>query len=123
MSFPHSDFEKYSLDESARKAVKSHGKEEYVLDQEARKMRENEHTGIELTGVELAYLKKVAFDRMGAIRDRISILEHPRYNEARNEKIDHEEVGALRGELDFLEHNLAEKLFGETKDAGAATLH
>lgn len=114
MTFPHSGFERHSLDDAARRAIESHGQPEHALKSEDREKRNQEHTGIELTGVELDYLKKMTFDRIEAIEQSILELEES-INEraAPNLENAREELQKLRGELDFLQNNLAEKLFGE----------
>ena len=114
MTFPHSDFERHSLDNAARRAVESHGQPEYVLNPEDRETRKQEHTGIELTGVELEYLKKMTSDRIEAIEAKIPVLEESiEEGKASNMENAREELEGLRKELDFLQNNLAEKLFGE----------
>jgi hypothetical protein len=112
MAFPHSDFERHSVKDAAERAIRSHAQSEHALDQETREMKGQEHTGVELTGAELAYLKKVAFDRMETIEQKIPVLERS-LNEgaASYSRNTEEELRGLKKELSFLRHNLAEKLF------------
>lgn len=115
MSFPQSDSERFSLRSRARQAVESHSNINiHSPDPETRKMREREHTGIELTAVELAYLKNAVFDRVRILETKISELgrslsERTEPNPANTE----EELQKMRKELHFLQHNLGEKLFAE----------
>ncbi|OGZ20541.1 MAG: hypothetical protein A2494_02965 [Candidatus Lloydbacteria bacterium RIFOXYC12_FULL_46_25] len=112
MSFPHSDFEKFLVGADAERAIESHGQSDHILDQETLAMRKEEHTGIELTGVELAYLKKLASDRISGLESRIEDLDRSiKQHSAPNMNNAEEELGQLKGELNFLKHNFAEKLF------------
>jgi len=114
MSFPHSESEKFAVDVAAKHAVESHGKAEYLLDPRELEMRADEHTGVELTRVELLYLKKVAKDRMTELKDKIKSLDDSIQGySAPNMHNAEDEILKLKKELDFLEHNLAEKLFQE----------
>ncbi len=118
MTFPHSGFdpERRFLNNEARRAIEAHNQPPHVLDQATREMKEKEHTGIELSGVELAYLKNMLFGRVTAIKNNLSALERSlRERAATNPSNTREELRELREELNFLEHNLAEKLFDEKK--------
>lgn len=118
MSFFRSGFEKRALDEAARRAIESHNQPAPFLDPETRKMKEKEHTGIELTGVELAYLKKVMSDRIMTIENNISTLERSLSERtAPNPSNTEEDLRSLREELNFLQYNLVEKLFAEKENA------
>ena len=102
------------MNDAARRAIESHTKPEHVLDPETREMKEREHTGVELTGAELAYLKKVAFDRIRAIEQNIPTLECSLgEGTVPNRSNTEEELQGLKQELNFLKYNLAEKLFKE----------
>lgn len=121
MTFSHSGFEKRALlDEAAQRAVKSHNQPTQFLDPETRKMKDKEHTGIELTGVELAYLRKMTSDRVRAIENNISTLERSLSERtAPNPSNTEEDLRSLREELNFLQYNLVERLFAE-KEKGDA---
>lgn len=119
MAFPHSGSERHSLHTEAIRAIKSHGQPIQFLDPETRNMRERMHSGIELTGVELAYLKKLTFDRIKTLESDISSLDRSlRERTAVNYRNAEDELLALREELDFLQDNLAEKLFADKKIDG-----
>ena len=112
MTLSHSSLESPSLEADSRRAVESHGEPEYALDQGTREMRRMEHTGVELTAVELAYLKKITADRIKGLeasiyQTEISLSE----GTAPNSRNAEEELEKARHELDFLQNNLAEKLF------------
>lgn len=80
-------------------------------------MKEREHTGIELTGVELAYLKNIVFDRVRALETKISKLGSSlRESKAPNPANTEEELQEMRKELHFLQHNLGEKLFEKKQE-------
>ncbi|TSC63771.1 MAG: hypothetical protein G01um101491_468 [Parcubacteria group bacterium Gr01-1014_91] len=114
MNFPQSGSERYDLKRKAQEAVGSHGAPENTLSFEARQMKEKEHTGIELTGVELAYLQKAVFDRVKAVENKISVLGRSiSESTAPNPTNAEVELVELRKELRFLQHNLGEKLFGQ----------
>lgn len=113
MTLPHSDFERLTVDDNARRAIESHGQPEHSLDPSAREMKEKTHTGIELTGAELAYLQKITFDRIADVGDRISAIEKSLHERSvPNSRNSEEELNGLRKELHFLQNNLSEKLFG-----------
>ena len=116
MSFIHSDSERSSLGHAARRAIEIHGEPDYALNPEDRKMREQEHTGIELTGPELAYLKHHIAQDVEDVEGKIVTLEES-LGQGRepNSSNAEAELVTLRKQLDFLKHNLVEKLFGETK--------
>jgi hypothetical protein len=115
--FPHSDFERHRVHETAHAAIDSHNKEEYLWSEEERKVR-TEHPGITLDGPELAVVKSVIFDWMSATKNEVTELESSLREPggAFNRSETEEKLNNLRRRLNFLEHNLAEKLFDETKD-------
>lgn len=114
MTFPNSDYEKFLVGADAERAIDIHNQPEYILTPEERAMREEEHTGIELTGAELAYLKKITSDRIYALERLVDDLDRSiKERSAPNISNAEEELGKLNGELDFLKHNFAEKLFKE----------
>lgn len=112
MALPHSEFGHHSLDAAAHQAIEIHNKPEHLLTPEEEKMRSAEHTGIELTGAELAVVRKVIFDWMKSTEKKIPILERS-LDEATapNPENTRRELQGLKKEFDFLRHNLAEKLF------------
>lgn len=119
MPFPRSDSERFSLQDAAQRAVESHDKPTEMLDPETRKMREEEHSGIELTGAELAYLKEIVLEKMEEVEDRIRMLERStKERTASNSYKTENDKDALEKELVFLRHNLAEKLLGDTNAEG-----
>ena len=112
MTLSHSSLESPSLESDSRRAIESHGEPEYALDQGTREMRRMEHTGVELTAVELAYLKKITADRIKNLEASISQTETSlSEGTAPNSRNAEEELEKARHELDFLQNNLAEKLF------------
>ena len=114
MNFPQSGSERYDLKRKAQEAVGSHGAQENTLSFEARQIKEKEHTGIELTGVGLAYLQKAIFDRVKAVENKISVLGRSiGESTALNPRNTEEELEGLRKEMHFLQHNLGEKLFSQ----------
>jgi len=117
MSLSHSSLENPSITSDSQRAVESHGEPEYTLDPATREMREMEHTGVELTGVELAYLKKITADRIKYLEESIAQTEISlSEGNAANPENTEEELRRERQELDFLQNNLAEKLFEERKE-------
>ena len=117
MTLHHSPTEQSSLDRDAQHAIHSHGQPEYALEPGDRETRRLEHTGIELTGVELAYLKKMAYDKIETLENTVRELEESISDgRAPNTQNAEEELRRLREELDFLQNNLAEKLFEERKE-------
>ncbi|HQT82956.1 MAG TPA: hypothetical protein PLW99_02290 [Candidatus Paceibacterota bacterium] len=117
MTFPSSESGHNSLDAAAHQAIEIHNKPEHLLTPEEEKLRSVEHTGIELTGAELAVVRKVIFDWMKDTERKIPILERS-LNEATavNSDSTREELRKLKKELAFLKHNLAEKLFQKVED-------
>lgn len=117
MTFPNSDFEKFLVGADAERAIESHGRPDYVLSPETLAMRQEEHTGVELTGVELAYLKKMTASRISGLEDQIESLDRSiKQHSAPNMNNAEEELGQLKGELNFLKHNFAEKLFRDREE-------
>ena len=118
MTFPHSEFGHHELGTAAHQAIEIHNKPQHLLTPEEEKMRSAEHTGIELTGAELAVVRKVIFDWMKDTERKIPILERA-LNEASaaNTESTRGELQGLRKERDFLRHNLAEKLFQRPAEA------
>jgi len=112
MNFPHSDSERFGLNNAAELAIKSHGKPEGALSLDGRKMRSEEHTGIELSGAELAVVKKVIFDWIRRAEDDKDRLERSLDDmSAPNRSNTRDEIKRLGEDLNFLHHNLAERLF------------
>lgn len=94
------------MNEAKREAIKSHGKDDYLLSEKALELREQKHTGIELNGVELAYLRELIFQRIGTVGNKISAL-----GKAPNPRAVEDELSELKQELKFLQNDFAEKLF------------
>lgn len=125
MSFPRSESESFAVHTAADRAIESHGKTPEYLDAASLKMREDEHTGIELTGAELAYVRKLILEKMRSNDTEISQIKSALdggtgVNRTNFEaKLEHLTKTKL-----FLAHNLAEKLFtAETKSTESATVH
>jgi len=120
MPFPHfhSDFGRESLKHTAELAITSHGQPEHRLSKEAVAIRNRKHTGIELSGPELAYLQHAMSEKIGTLENKISALERSvAEGSAPNSSRAEEEKQKLKQELTFLRHNFVEKLFTKTEDA------
>ncbi|MBU6388492.1 hypothetical protein KGQ72_01270 [Patescibacteria group bacterium] len=119
MAFPyfHSGFEKQALKNRADMAVAMHNKLDHLLSEEEVELRNKKHTGVELSGPELAYLQHNMFERIETLRTKVSALERaigertiPNVSNAE------EDLQKSKKELEFLQHNFAEKLFQKTGD-------
>jgi hypothetical protein len=116
MTHTHEGFEHPDWSEHARSAIESHGQLVSTLGPEARKMHEQEHTGVELTAAELAYVRDVIEHRMKTL-DREIPARQRLLDEGGvpNTSMEQEDISALTQEQRFLRHNLFEKLSGLTK--------
>ena len=102
------------MEDAAKLAIKSHDHPEHILDRQVREMKAKEHTGIELTEAGLAYLRKIAFDKVESVENSISMLESSLHEgTAINVQNAEEELKNLKKELGFLQRNLIEKLFNQ----------
>ena len=117
MTFPNSDFHHQLVNENALRAIKSHGIDEAYLDQmdeQTREMRMQKHTGIELTGPELAVIKKIVFDEIRKTNDEIYKLEQSiNDHTAPNTSTAEEDLKIKKQYVGLLRNNLAEKLFNK----------
>jgi len=114
----HSDFERHSLKHAAELAIETHGQPEHLLSPEARKIRDRKHTGIELSGPELAFLQHDMSEKIAGLKDEISALERSiGEGTVPNSRNAGEDLQKLKKKLNFLRHNFTEKLFQKPEDA------
>jgi len=120
VTFPNfGGFERESIKGAARRAIESHDQPEHAMDPPTREMREVEHTGIELTGPELAFLRNDTLERIDEIEGKIAALEESQDQGTEPNAINaEEELQGLRGKLEFIQNNFGEKLFGAKKIEG-----
>lgn len=113
-----SDINKYIVGFEANRAIEIHDQPDYTLDPTQLAMRQEEHTGVELSDKELSYMKKLVKGRMTELPRDIDDLDRSLANRtAYNGLNTRDEKEKAKGELNFLKHNLGEKLFAKDTDA------